>query len=149
MDVPGFGQITVDTCSTFPTTERVMLKYTNTTASDQDTYAVTVSSEVLSSPSPGAFADDAFVLQREVPGRVNENWLVDLDDARTKIEVWRIDYNTVRLQSAREPHPAEYAAIRKISRTKRYSLFVPTSHPPVAFIDVFAPRACYQPAALP
>lgn len=56
MDLPGFGQIAVDTCSTFPTTERVVLKYTNTTASDQDTYAFTVVSDVLAFPSPSAFA---------------------------------------------------------------------------------------------
>jgi putative transposase len=40
---------------------------------------------------------------------LNENWFVDLDDARTKIEAWRIDYNEVRPHSALGNRtPAEY-----------------------------------------
>ncbi len=31
---------------------------------------------------------------------LNENWFVDLADAREKIEVWRVDYNTRRPHSA-------------------------------------------------
>ena len=27
---------------------------------------------------------------------VNEHWFIDMDDARTTIEAWRLDYNTVR-----------------------------------------------------
>jgi putative transposase len=43
---------------------------------------------------------------------LNENWFVNLDDARTKIEAWRIDYNTVRPHSALGNRtPAEYAAV--------------------------------------
>jgi putative transposase len=42
---------------------------------------------------------------------LNENWFVDLDDARTKIETWRIDYNKVRPHSALGNRtPAEYTA---------------------------------------
>src|SRR4029453_7023036 len=41
----------------------------------------------------------------------NENWFVDLADARTKIEAWRIDYNQVRSHSALGNRaPAEYTA---------------------------------------
>jgi putative transposase len=40
---------------------------------------------------------------------LNENWFVDLDDARTKIEAWRINYNEVRPHSALGNRtPAEY-----------------------------------------
>jgi hypothetical protein len=42
LNVAGFGQIAVDSCATFPTSEQVVLRYTNTTGSDQDTYAFTV-----------------------------------------------------------------------------------------------------------
>jgi len=41
---------------------------------------------------------------------LNEHWFLDLDDARTKIEAWRIDYNEVRPHSALGNHtPTEYA----------------------------------------
>jgi putative transposase len=32
---------------------------------------------------------------------LNEHWFVSLADAQTLIEAWRVDYNTVRLHSAR------------------------------------------------
>ena len=42
---------------------------------------------------------------------LHENWFVDLEDARTKIEAWRIDYNQVRPRSALGNRtPAEYTA---------------------------------------
>jgi putative transposase len=52
---------------------------------------------------PGKPVDNAFI--ESFNGRfrdecLNENWFVDLDDARTKIETWRIDYNKVRPHSA-------------------------------------------------
>jgi hypothetical protein len=56
LDVAGFGQIAVQSCSTFPTTERVVLKYTNTTSRDQDTYASTVPSDDPLIPSTFAVA---------------------------------------------------------------------------------------------
>ena len=31
---------------------------------------------------------------------LNQNWFVDLDDARRIIEAWRVDYNTVRPHSS-------------------------------------------------
>ncbi len=33
-------------------------------------------------------------------GGLNQNWFVDLRDAREVIEAWRVDYNTVRPQSS-------------------------------------------------
>jgi putative transposase len=42
---------------------------------------------------------------------LEQNWFVDLADARTKIEPGRIDYNEVRPHSALGNHtPAEYTA---------------------------------------
>ncbi len=31
---------------------------------------------------------------------LNEHWFLDLDDARAKVESWRVDYNEVRPHSA-------------------------------------------------
>ena len=42
---------------------------------------------------------------------LNENWFVDLADARERIEAWRVDYNMVRPHSALGYQtPAEFAA---------------------------------------
>jgi putative transposase len=42
---------------------------------------------------------------------LNENWFTDLQDARTKIESWRIDYNSFRPHSSLDNQtPEEYAA---------------------------------------
>src|SRR5206468_10740743 len=42
---------------------------------------------------------------------LNEHWFLDLEDARTKIETWRNDYNEVRPHSALGNRtPTEYAA---------------------------------------
>ena len=52
---------------------------------------------------PGKPVDNAFIESFNEKLRdecLNENWFVDLDDARTKIEAWRIDYNQVRPHSA-------------------------------------------------
>ena len=41
---------------------------------------------------------------------LNEEWFVDLDDAKTKIEAWRINYNDERPHSALEQRtPTEFA----------------------------------------
>src|SRR5262249_12280249 len=63
---------------------------------------------------PGKPVDNAFIESFNGKFRdecLNENWFVDLDDARTKIEAWRIDYNEVRPHSALGNRtPAEYTA---------------------------------------
>ena len=42
---------------------------------------------------------------------LNQNWFVDLQDAREVIEAWRVDYNTVRPHSSlRYLTPEEFAA---------------------------------------
>ena len=42
---------------------------------------------------------------------LNENWFLDLDDAREIIEAWRIDYNTSRPHSALDyATPEEFAS---------------------------------------
>ena len=39
---------------------------------------------------------------------LNENWFVDLADARTKIEAWRIDYNEVPHSALGNRTPTKY-----------------------------------------
>jgi putative transposase len=42
---------------------------------------------------------------------LNEHWFLDLDDARTKIEAWRVDYNEVRPHSSlANATPKEYSS---------------------------------------
>jgi putative transposase len=42
---------------------------------------------------------------------LNEHWFLDLDDARTKIETWRVDYNEVRPHSSlANATPKEYSS---------------------------------------
>jgi putative transposase len=42
---------------------------------------------------------------------LNEHWFIDLDDARTKIEAWRVDYNEVRPHSSlANATPKEYSS---------------------------------------
>jgi len=64
---------------------------------------------------PGKPVDNAFVESFNGKFRdecVNENWLIDLDDARTKIEAWRSDYNEVRPHSSLgDRTPIEYATL--------------------------------------
>jgi len=63
---------------------------------------------------PGKPVDNAFVESFNGKFRdecLNENWFLDLDDARRKIEDWRQDFNTVRPHSSLDDRtPAEYAA---------------------------------------
>jgi transposase InsO family protein len=41
---------------------------------------------------------------------LNEHWFTDMDDARTKIDTWRIDYNEVRPHSSlATATPKEYS----------------------------------------
>jgi putative transposase len=62
---------------------------------------------------PGKPIENAFV--ESFNGRLrdeclNENWFADLQEARTKIGLWRIDYNEVRPHSALGNRtPTEYA----------------------------------------
>jgi putative transposase len=63
---------------------------------------------------PGKPVDNAFV--ESFNGKfgdecLNENWFQDLEDARTKIDAWRHDYNDVRPHSALGNRtPTEFAA---------------------------------------
>ena len=63
---------------------------------------------------PGKPVDNAFIESFNGKFRdecLNQHWFLDLDDARTKIEAWRIDYNEVRPHSALGNRtPTEYAA---------------------------------------
>ena len=62
---------------------------------------------------PGKPVENAFV--ESFNGRLrsehlNQNWFVDLDDARQRIEAWRVDYNEVRPHGALDGMtPREYA----------------------------------------
>jgi putative transposase len=62
---------------------------------------------------PGKPVDNAFIESFNGKFRdecLNQHWFLDLDDARTKIEAWRIDYNEVRPHSALGNRtPTEYA----------------------------------------
>jgi putative transposase len=52
---------------------------------------------------PGKPVDNAFVESfngKFLDECLNENWFLDLDDARRKIEDWRQDFNTVRPHSS-------------------------------------------------
>lgn len=52
---------------------------------------------------PGKPTDNAFIETFNARVRLeclNQHWFLDLDDARTKIELWRQDYNDVRPHSA-------------------------------------------------
>jgi len=63
---------------------------------------------------PGKPVDNAFIESFNGKFRdecLNEHWFLDLEDARTKIETWRNDYNEVRPHSALGNRtPTEYAA---------------------------------------
>jgi transposase InsO family protein len=63
---------------------------------------------------PGKPVDNAFIESFNGKFRdecLNQHWFLDLDDARTTIEAWRIDYNEVRPHSALGNRtPTEYAA---------------------------------------
>ena len=62
---------------------------------------------------PGKPVDNAFVESFNGKFRdecLNQHWFLDLDDARTKIEAWRIDCNEVRPHSSLgDRTPTEYA----------------------------------------
>jgi putative transposase len=66
---------------------------------------------------PGKPIENAFV--ESFNGRLrdeclNENWFADLQEARSKIGLWRIDYNEVRPHSALGNRaPTEYAKVPK------------------------------------
>jgi putative transposase len=48
---------------------------------------------------------------------LNQHWFVSLDDARTKIESWRIDYNEVRPHSSLENmSPSEFKTSLSMAR---------------------------------
>ncbi len=65
---------------------------------------------------------------------LNQNWFVDLDDARRIIEAWRVDYNTVRPHSAlgyRTPEEfAQQSAGQGCGKDARYArLEIPAGFP--------------------
>jgi putative transposase len=60
-------------------------------------------SVILDFCRPGKPTDNAFIESFNARVRLeclNQHWFLDLDDARTKIELWRQDYNDVRPHSA-------------------------------------------------
>lgn len=65
---------------------------------------------------PGKPTDNAFIEAFNARFRMeclNEHWFMDLEDAREKIEGWRLDYNEVRPHSALgNMTPKEYVAQR-------------------------------------
>ncbi len=78
---------------------------------DQWAYAHNV---VLDSSRPGKPIDDCYVVSFNGRFReecLNTHWFLSIDDARAKIEAWRIDYNESRLHSALgQMTPFEFAA---------------------------------------
>lgn len=81
---------------------------------DQWAYANNVT---LDFSRPGKPTDNAFI--ESYNGRVraeclNENWFLSLDDARTKVEAWRQDYNNHRPHSSLgNLAPREFAQSRQ------------------------------------
>ena len=58
---------------------------------------------ILDFSRPGKPTDNAFIESFNARVRLeclNQHWFLDLDDARTKIELWRCHYNDVRPHSA-------------------------------------------------
>jgi putative transposase len=58
---------------------------------------------ILDFSRPGKPTENAFIENFNARVRLeclNQHWFLDLDDARTKIELWRQDYNDVRPHSA-------------------------------------------------
>ena len=90
--VAGFGQprsIRVDNGSQFTSREFDLWAYAN--------------GVILDFSRPGKPTDNAFIESFNARVRLeclNQRWFLDLDDARTKIELWRQDYNDVRPHSA-------------------------------------------------
>ena len=60
-------------------------------------------------PQQNAFVESFNSLMRDQC--LNENWFLDLDDAREKIEEWRVEYNTIRPHGSLGMTPAKYGAI--------------------------------------
>jgi putative transposase len=89
---------------------RILADDPNGRALDSWAYARGVQLHFIRSGKP---IENAFV--ESFNGRLrdeclNENWFADLQEARTKIGVWRIDYNEVRPHSALGNRtPTEYA----------------------------------------
>ena len=90
--VAAFGQprsIRVDNGSQFTSREFDLWAYAN--------------GVILDFSRPGKPTDNAFIESFNARVRLeclNQHWFMDLDDARTKIELWRQDYNDVRPHSA-------------------------------------------------
>jgi putative transposase len=90
--VAAFGKprsIRVDNCRQFTSREFDLWAYAN--------------GVILDFSRPGKPTDNAFIESFNARVRLeclNQHWFLDLDDARTKIELWRQDYNDVRPHSA-------------------------------------------------
>ena len=81
---------------------------------DQWTYANKVT---LDFSRPGKPTDNAFIESFNARVRaecLNENWFLSLDDAKTKVEAWRQDYNNHRPHSSLSNlAPREFAESRQ------------------------------------
>ena len=62
---------------------------------------------------------------------MNQNWFVDLRDARAVVEAWRVDYNTVRPHSSLGYRtPEEFAAAQGCGKDGRFApLEIPAGFP--------------------
>lgn len=83
---------------------------------------------VLDFSRPGKPTDNAFIEAFNSRFRdecLNQHWFLSLDDVVSKVEAWRIDYNTVRPHSALEGMSPEYY----------YRRFLKQSELPLAPVD--------------
>jgi putative transposase len=64
---------------------------------------------------------------------LNQNWFVDLRDARAVVEAWRVDYNTVRPHSSLGYRtPEEFAAAKGCGKDGGFATLDPASRDPLS-----------------